>query len=896
MLPSRLGPILRSLIRRRRFESEMTEEVRFHIGRRTDDLMSLEGLSRDEALRRARMEFGSPEKYKEEARQSVGVHQLDILVQDIRYGLRGLRRNPNFTAAAVLTLGLGIGATTVVFSVVDSFLLRPAPFDEPERLAQIYRWSNPGTSGPFQPTAVFPLWREQTDLFEQVEADVRRQYVVNMNGSPELLSGDSVTVGMFRFLGVQPVLGRDFAVDESSENVVILSYGTSARLLGAAPASIGRTIRIDGEPHIVVGVMPADFRFPDGQVEFWTPLDLQGAGAPQNVSPIVRLRKGLSLAQADERVSAIARDLDPSLAEGPGNRTARLQGFYRYASGGVLGDFADTENIRRALILVFGAAGLLFLVASANAANLFLSRAVGRQHETAVRAALGGGRTRLLRQTLTEAVLVAAISGVAGLLMAAWIIDGLSSVIPATLVEASMNPLDLDPRAGIWAIVASLIAGFLASTFPALRLIGGDIVGPLKKAFDASFGSDRLRRPYGYRGLLIAVEAGLSTLLLVGAGLIAQSLWTLTKTDTGWSSDGVLVIEPGFITPSMNSRPGGRYSTVQDRYRFMSELRDSVRTIPGVDEAAGATGLPLRSSVLHFGTLESGDSSLSDVLLVGNRIFGGYFDSLGIPIHSGPGLEAPAAFGPDAAVTTREMADRLWPGQDPIGRSFRMAAEDPDAGWMRVVGVVGDVQSERYDFGSSDPLEYYELARPDAGADGPLLRYVVVKTDGRSGIVSIVRERVRELDGGLPVRIQAMAEIYGATLAQPRFHATLFGGFALIALLLACAGVYAVVSYEANGRKAEIGIRVALGATRRDVIRHVMGRSIGYATAGIALGLAGGLILTRLMSSMLFDIRPTDPATFAGASVLLITAVIGAAYLPVRRMVGDDPMRSLRRD
>ena len=217
MLPSRLGPILRSLIRRRRFESEMTEEVRFHIDRRTDDLMSLEGLSRDEALRRARMEFGSPEKYKEEARQAFGVHQLDILVQDIRYGLRGLRRNPNFTAAAVLTLGLGIGATTVVFSVVDSFLLRPAPFDEPERLARIYRWSNPGTSGPFVPTAVFPLWREQTDLFEQVEAHVQRQYVVNLNGSPELLSGDSTTVGMFRFLGVQPVLGRDFAVDESSE-------------------------------------------------------------------------------------------------------------------------------------------------------------------------------------------------------------------------------------------------------------------------------------------------------------------------------------------------------------------------------------------------------------------------------------------------------------------------------------------------------------------------------------------------------------------------------------------------------------------------------------------------------------------------------------------------------
>jgi len=813
---------------------------------------------------------------EEECRQARGVTFLESVAQDVRYAIRALLKSPVFAATAVVTLTLGVAATTVVFSVVDSILLNPIPFKEPDRLVEIYRYGRTG-GGPMQPAAMLPRWREQTQIFEQVEAHWEVSFALTGGAEPEVIYGSQVTVDLFRFLGVQAQMGRVFASDESDSRLALISEELWNRRFASDPKIIGRTLRLNDDVFTIIGVMPSWFRFPVTSVHIWIPFDplRPNPHSPRaGLTPIARLRQGVPLEQADAQAAALAPRLDATLS-GPARPTARLRPMNPYAPNSFLFHLRNLQRTRTVLFLMLGAAALVLLASCANSANLFLSRALSRGREIAVRAAIGGSRLRLARYILTESLIISAIAASFGLMLAWWVLRGIGAIVPENLLERSLRSLDLDGRAALWAVLTSVLAGLIAATVPAIGAVRGDLTSALRGRSET-----RSRSNIRFRGLLIVVESTLALLLLIGGGLMARSLWKLMHVDTGWSAEGFTVIQPQFR--------GSRYSTPASREDLMMRLSAQFRAIPGVEETAFAEAIPLLPTGFSWGVLESDSVAIDEAYVTMNRVSPGYFKTLGIPFSLGRSFDD--ADGPQSAIITREMAEKLWPAGDPLGKRFQLRKEFD---WLTVVGVVSDIQSFAFD----SQINAYEVYQPLRAASTPSrMRYLAVKADQRANVLKALRDQSRQLDPDLPVDIRSIDDIYRGTLTQPVFQATLLGGFALLTVLLAVAGVYAVVAYEASQRTQEIGIRVALGATRGAVTRQVMRGTLFPASLGVIAGLIASLLLTRLMSSMLYGIQPTDPVTFAVGVLLLLGAVSVAGFLPARRAARVDPVVALRNE
>ena len=856
---------------------EFDEELRAHLRMAIEENLEL-GMSKREAARAARRALGVSSSIREARRQADSLYWLDTLLQDLLYGVRSLRRSPRFTLAVTLILGLGVAMTTTVFAIIDSLLLNAVPFAESHRLVELNQFG-PHGGGPRQPVALVENWRQQKSLFEGVETHGHVERVFTGGGEPETMLGAQVSPGLFPLLGIVPELGRAFAPDEAGSAAAIVSHATWQARFGGDPGVVGRPLRFSDRVLTIVGVMPASFRFPDANVAFWEPFGAgPERGLPPFVSVLARLAPDLSFDQADARAAALAPQWYPEWAST--GVTTRIRSLNPLAGLGIDGRFGFVQQSRGALFLLFAAGACVLLIACANAANLFLSRALSRTREFAIRAAAGASRPRLCRQLLTESVVISALAGPVGLALAAWLVGIVAAAVSPESGREMLNPIDMDARVASWAVLAALVAGVAATLPPALRTIGGDLVRPIQEC-----GSDPAGGHGGLRGALVAVQNAFALVLLVGALLMGRSLWTLLDVDIGWTAENAVVLEPRLS--------GARYASAEARSGFLTQLANLAAAAPGVELAAPAEQMPSLPGSFSFGRLDTDEAGIPQAEVTINYVSDRYFAAAEIPILQGYGFDADAAES-DAALISRDLANRLWTPGAALGQRFRMPGLTSlnDGEWLTVVGVAGNVHTNDFYLHRPDP---YEIYLPWASLDGTWRhpRFVLVRTTAGADPIGLLKEQVWRLDPELPVTVHAMDDVVATALAEPRSYLTLLATLALLAVLLTGAGLYAVVAYETSARTQEIGVRVALGATRGAVIRHVLGRSLLQSAAGAALGLSGAFALTRLLAP-LYETASTDSATFGAAAAFLLAAAVAGAWVPAWRAARNDPMAALR--
>ncbi len=865
-------------------EREIDDELGSHLEMAVEENLA-QGMSEREASRAARRALGVSASIREARRQADSLYWLDTLLQDLRYGVRILRRSPRFTVAVVLILGLGVGMTTAVFAIVDSVLLNAVPFAEAHRLVELNRFGPTG-GGPSQPAAMVESWRNEAALFDGVEAYDRVERVFTGGREPETMRGARVSPGLFRLLGVGPEHGRAFAADETASPVGIISHAAWRTRFGGDADIVGRMLRFSDGELTIVGVMPPSFRFPDPAIAFWEPLDVarraaSGEPSQRRVSVVARLGRDVTFEQADARAAALAPQWDPEWFSS--GYTTRLRSLNRLAGVGVDGQFSWVQQRRGLLFLLFGLGACMLLIACANTANLFLSQALSRTREFAIRSAAGASRLRLCRQLLTESVLLSALAGLLGLAFGGWLAGVAGTAGQPVFGPGLLNPIDLDGRAAAWAAVAALLAGVAVTLPPALRTVGRDLMRPLQgRGSPAAGGHGRLR------GGLVAVQSALAVVLLIGTLLMGRALWNTLDIDIGWTTENAVVLEPRLS--------GARYEGPEARSRFLTQLADLTAAAPGVELATPTEQVPFLAGGFSFGRLDTDGASIPGAVITINHVSSRYFAAAQIPILEGRSFDGETA-EPGTALVSRDLADRLWPHGTAAGQRFRMPGLLNDGAWLTVVGVAGSVHTNAFGFGlDSDQRDPYEIYLPWAGGGGTWRppRFVLARTAAGANAIGLLKEQVWRLDPELPVTVHVMDDVVANALAQPRFLTTLLAAFALLALLLAGAGLYAVVAYETSSRTKEIGVRVALGATRGAVIRRVLGRSLRQSTTGAGLGLLSAFALTRLLAVPLFGSEPTYPATFAAATVFLLLAAAGGAWLPARRAARADPMAALR--
>src|SRR5262245_16456763 len=805
----------------------------------------------------------------------------DEMIQDLRFGFRMLLKNPGFTFVAVLTLALGIGANTAIFSVVNAVVSRPLPYPEPERLIRLWE-SNPGRGWPeFSASAPnFADWRKQQTVFEQLAA---YEFGVNNftgSGEPERVATLGVTANLFPTLGTPPALGRNFLPEEEQpgrQRVVILSDGLWQRRFGADPQLIGRQIQLSGESYTVVGVMPPGFQFMRN-TEVWTPLRLDPAVAPwhanrshHNIHVIGRLEPGVSLAQAQAAMDVIARQLEQQYPKSNAGWGVLLRTFY---------DWIVPEQIRRSVLVLFAAVGFVLLIACANVANLMLARASTRRREMAIRAALGAGRLRVMRQLLTESLLLATLGGLAGALLARW---------GAQLIKAStslnMPRLDetrLDLRALGFTLIVSLLTGLIFGLAPAWQASRLDLNETLKEGGRSGGGARR-----GFRGALVVVEVALSLVLLLGAGLMIRSFSNLQNAPLGFAPENVLTMQINL--------PGSKYGEKAQRGAFYNQLLERMRSAPGVVDAAAVTQLPLHSGASWSQeiTLEARDAAPSDVKMSA-RTFAAtprYFQTMGIPLLQGRDFtEQDSGDGPLNFIVSESFARRFWPNENPIGKRFRASPSFDIFG--TVVGVIGNVRNVSLE-SEGGPAFYFSYGRIGM----PSLAVVVRTVAPPESMTAALRAPIASLDRDLPVyNVRTLDQLVYNSAGLPRLQTALLSFFGAIALLLAAIGVYGVMAYAISQRMREIGLRMALGAQTRDVLKLVVRQGLALSLIGVAIGLALAFGLTRFLSGLLYQVSATDALTFALIPLLLVGVTLLACYLPARRAIKMDPLLALRRE
>ena len=879
---SRLRSWLRATLRRSRMESEMDAELRFHLEAYAEDLVR-GGVALQEAQRRARIEFGGIERVKEEGREARGADLIESVMQDIRYGLRMLQKNPGFSAVAVLTLALGIGANTAMFSVINAVLLRPLPYPDSNRLMFVFLGD--ATRGPERSsygTADYLAARDSQKSFSHFAGISLGENSLTYTGGsePQKVRGTPATSDFFAALGVEPLLGRTF--DPASDRLgkpreVVLSYRYWQTQFGADPGVVGRTMLLDGDPYTVVGVMPAGFHFGSRDSDdIWPVLQLEPRNVrhPYWIGPLGRLKPGVTAAQAEADLSRIAEREQQIFPNSPYNN-ARLVSMKPFLVG----------DARLALLTLQGAVLLVMLIAIVNVANLQVARASVRERELAIRAALGARRGRILRQLLTESTTLAMIGGITGLLFAQWGLHALLNLDPGALPR--MSEVRLDGR--VLAVTAglSLLSGILFGLAPVLRGHGARLGENLK---GSSTGSSQQSRRHRLLGVLVIAEFSIALVLLAGAGLLVRSFDRLSSATPGFSPQHLLTMQL--------SLPSVRYPKEQQVAEFYRQLLERLQAVPGVQAAGLSMSLPP-----NLLAMENPFRIASEPIVPGKQlhvaeemtISPGYFRTLGVPLIRGRFFSDSDRNRKDQIVVINEnMAKQFFPNQDPVGERIQTGDVNPGAAWETIVGVVGDVRYQGLDAKPQPTLyvPYFEEGWASWSRD----MFVVLRSSANEAtLMPSIHEAVWAMDKQLPIAsVRSMDGLLADSVTQPRFRTILLGIFASIALVLSAAGIYGVISYSVLQRTQEIGIRMALGANLRDVLRLVLGQGAKFALLGVAIGTPAALSLTRLMQSLLFGISANDPLTFIGVTLLLILVGMLACWIPARRAMRVDPMVALR--
>jgi predicted permease len=820
-----------------------------------------------------------------------------ILAQDVRYSLRLIRRSPWSSAIVVLTLALAIGANAAIFGVVDTILLRQLPYHEADRLVLLHEAL--GKSGPVGFSAPdYLALVERAAGFESVAAFRNKEFELSAVDSPERVTGAVVSASLFRTLGVSPALGRDFLTEEDRDRraVVVLSDSLWRRKFGADPAAIGRTVMLERAPYTIIGVMPRRFTFPNrGPLLNNTPADLYVPigftpreramfGAMYNNSVVARLAPGITVVQADSDVRSVvsrfAEEVYPSA----------FRGWSLSASATPLREEV-IGRVKTLLYVILASGIVVLLIACADIASLMLTHAAGRQREMAVRATLGASRLRLIRQSLVEVAILAVCGGAIGLTIAQAAISLTVALAPPTIPR--VHELAIDWRVVAYTAGASLMTALLCGLLPALELSLRDPGDALKEGGRSSSSGRRQRR---ILASLVTAQFALAVILLVAGGLLVRSFARLMAVDPGFRAEQVLTIP--------TSLPRTAYPTGSDIRTFYARLLERVESLPGVTAVGGSTFLPLSVRERRAFTIEVPPAASQDLggTIAQDWVAGRSFEALGIPLRSGRYLSPSDSQSSEPVVVINEtMARRFWPGQDPVGQRMAWGGPRDHAAWMRIVGVVGDVKQGPLNT-QTEPQSYSPWTQV---ADGMLAESVVMifrslKISVRvshdpTDLATAVRSHIRALDPSLPLTaVETMDQIVEKSAGPQRFNTILLGSFASIALFLAALGIGGVLATSVSRRTHEIGIRMALGARRPDVIRMVVTQGMALAGAGLLIGLPASFALMRLMSTLLFEISPRDPLTFASVTALLIAVALVACYLPARRATRVDPMVALR--
>ncbi|HEY7112574.1 MAG TPA: ABC transporter permease [Thermoanaerobaculia bacterium] len=864
--------------RRRRRDRDLDDEIAAHLAMAAADRVA-RGEKPEEAAAGARRELGNELLVREATRAQWGRGSLERFLQDLRYGLRLLRRSPGFAAVAVGTLALGIGANTAILSVVDAILLRPLPYrDAGSLVAILMHGTGPVTPGNFLD------WGARSRSFESMgAADL---WSANLTGgdNPEKVAALRMTPEIFPMLGVRPSLGRFFLAAEAvagRDRVVVLGDGIWRRRFGSDPAILGRAIALNGEPYTVVGVMPPGFVFAPfwaTQSEMWAPLDLAGRAnnrEGQSLRVFARLRDGVTLAAARQEIAAITASLE---REFPGtNRDVRVVTLLERVVG----------NVRPALLVLLAAVGLVLLIACVNVANMLLARSSVRRREVALRAALGASRGRTLRQLLTESVVLACAGGALGAALGAWGLKALLAIAPPETPR--LTDVRLDPRVLLATLALSLATGIVFGLAPAFHASRLALREALAEGGAAGAGREggRLRRVF------VAAEVALALVLLVGAGLMLRSFAALRRFDPGFDPRGVVTLEVS-VAGTRQAAPGRRAVL----YR---EILDRFAALPDVAAAGAINHVPLAGDIWGWPyAIEGRPPSRPGEAprAIYRAVLPGYFATMRLPILRGRAVETADTDGaPGVVVINDHMARRRWPGAEAVGKRISLG----DRTWLTVVGVVKDAVQGSWGGELDDEIylsflqtrQLMESTEPSSA----YISYVVRVPAGRdpAGIVPALRTAVRSIDPTLPVSaVHTMEDIVAGANGRSRFQMLLLGVFAAAAALLAAVGIYGVMSYAVSRQAREIGLRMALGASARGVLWRVVRQGLSVALAGAAAGLVAALVLTRLMASVLYGVTTTDPATYAGVAALLVAIAVLASYVPARRAARIDPATALR--
>jgi predicted permease len=808
---------------------------------------------------------------------------MGVLLQDLRQALRQMWIRPGFTALVVITLALGIGANAAIFSVLDAVLLRPLPYDRPEQLVKVWtRFTGIGQPND-QNWVSAPEFHDFTTLnhsFSELAAIDSGSFNLGVKGSPQRVVGSAVSPNLFPMLGAQPMLGRNFLAEEAQpgrEKEVILSYGLWQRAFAANPKAIGSTLDVDGVPMTVVGVMPAGFAYPD-ESEIWgprafTPQDLsEDSRGDHSLEVLGRVRPGLSMAQVQSDMDRVGKTMIEQ---------HRTYPYEKYGFGVILHPLLEETvgDVKASLWVLMAAVGLVLLIACANVANLLLVRASERQQEMAVRMALGATRWRVARQLLTESVLLALAGGLAGLAITPWALRGLIAIAATSLPRTVGTTVD--GRALVVMLAVALGTGILFGLAPALQTGRARNWAAIKSARSTEGSqSKRLRRA------LVMAETALSLILLAGAGLLMRSFENILKVDPGFRPDGVLTMRIAL--------PDAEYSKPEQVRAFYSGLLGRIQKLPGV-RAAGAVSLIPLGGQNGSGTLTIDSQSVpmedTDPEADQRAVTPEYFQAMGISLVRGRFFEdRDADTAPPVAIVDESLAQTFWPNQDPIGKRVHGGGHGSTAPWATVIGVVRHVRDRTLEMRSRVEVYWPENQRPSSA-----MTLAILTQGNPMSLAPTIQREVAAIDPELPVyRVRSMSEVMGESVARRRLALILLSIFAGLALLLASVGIYGVTSYVVTQRQQEIGLRMALGAGRGNVLRLMIGQGMGTILAGLGIGLLLALLLTRLIGGMLFAVRPADPLALGGAALLLMAVAFFAVIIPARRASLMNPMEALR--
>jgi putative ABC transport system permease protein len=870
---------LRALFRRESVLHDIEEELRIHVEMETERNIE-RGMPPDEAQAAARKSFGQLSRNTELSYDIRGGGWLETLWQDLRYGTRMLRKQPGFSLITVLTLALGIGANTAIFSVVKAVLLNPLPYHEPDRLVTLSEaHASAGEMGISWPN--YQDWQRRAHSFTEMAAS--RPITLNLTGveQPLRLSGRAVTWNFFRVLGVQPQLGRDFTSEDDkvgSMPTIILSDSIWKRSFGATPQVLGRTLNLSGTAYTVVGVLPSGFEF-SAQEDVYAALGgwlkpypaWYARDSHPALRAVARLKPGNTLTVAQAEMTQIAAQLEREYPTSNSRQTAVVKGLQANLVG----------EVRPVLLVLLGAVGFVLLLACVNVANLLLARAPARQQELAVRLALGARRGRLLRQLLTESLLLALLGGAAGVLLGVWLLKGLLSLAPSDLPR--LATVQLDGGVLLFTAGITLATGLLFGLLPAWHAMRTELHGMLKEAGRAVGVSGARQRMLN---TLLVVEVSLALLLMTGAGLMARTMYRVLQVEPGFRPDHLLTLRFDLAGP--------QYSDLARRQSFYNEVITRLENTPGIEAAAFTRALPIAGSeegnLFTVADQASPDRTHQPQGPI-TAISSGYFQTLGIRLLQGRAFtEADRTNAPSVIIVNETLALRFWPNQNPIGKRLKLGWPESPTPWCEVVGVVADVKQNGFT-APTLPQAYFPLAQLPRSQ-----LYLVVSTKTEPAVqTAAVRAVVRAVEPELPLyQIRTMEEVFNRALLTQRAALGLLGSFAALALVLAVIGIYGVMSYAVAQRTHEIGLRAALGARPRDLLKLILAKGMKLALAGIGCGLVAAGALTRLIKTLLFGVSAIDPLTYIVITLLLAFFALLACWIPARRATKVDPLVALK--